>query len=109
MTTQKPSDFVQVQLSAAGIAFAAGGAVRISTAHFSYEFKPGTQVRVLTSEWSGALSRERISGETIFELVPAPADATPSTAAAPAPVEAESQTKAPPAAPAAAAAKQKGN
>jgi hypothetical protein len=71
--TQKPSDFVQVQLSAAGIAFAAGGPVRVSNAHFSYEFSPGVPVRVLTSEWSRMLANETVGGKSILEIAAGPA------------------------------------
>jgi hypothetical protein len=67
-----PSDFVNIQLSAAGIAAAgANGALRITAAHLSYQFTPGAPVRVLTSEWSKVLSRETLKGKTIFELAPA--------------------------------------
>jgi hypothetical protein len=66
------SDFVEVQLSTAGIA-AAGqdGALRITAARMSYEFKPGARVRVLTSEWAKVLSTETLKGQAIFEFAPA--------------------------------------
>lgn len=63
------SDFVNVQLTAAGIA-AAGGALRITAHHMSYEFKPGVPVRVLTSEWARVLSSETLRGLNLFELAP---------------------------------------
>jgi hypothetical protein len=69
----KPSDFVNVQLSAAGMAFANGAPVRIATLHMNYTFAPGKPVRVLTSEWAKALSRETVKGLSIFELVPSAA------------------------------------
>lgn len=80
--TQAKSDFVNVQLSAAGVAFAgAVKQVRISNGHFSYTFTAGTAVRVLTSEWSRVLSRERYQGQPIFELESS-ATTTATTAAA---------------------------
>jgi hypothetical protein len=42
-----PSDFVQVQLSPAGIALSESTSVRISNAHFNYCFTPGQPVKVL--------------------------------------------------------------
>jgi hypothetical protein len=70
----KQSDFVEIQLSADGLAMAGpGGALCITTQHFSYAFKPGTTVRVLTSEWSRTLSREQSNGRPIFEVAPASA------------------------------------
>jgi len=78
------SDFVQVQLSAAGIAFAGAGAtVRIVNGHFSYVFTPGKPVRVLSSEWRRALSLKTVNGKAILELAPAPA-AAPKVIAVPA-------------------------
>jgi hypothetical protein len=67
------SDFVDVQLSAAGIAAAGGqkGSLRITAAHLSYQFKPGARVRVLTSEWAKVLSKHKLKGQLIFELAPA--------------------------------------
>ena len=66
------SDFVEVELSAAGVAAAgANGALRITAARMSYEFKPGVPVRVLTSEWAKVLSLETLKGKLLFELAPA--------------------------------------
>jgi hypothetical protein len=65
------SDFVSIQLSAAGIEFAGPGkVVQVSNGHFSYKLSPGESVRVLTSEWRKALMRETWMGEPIFEVVP---------------------------------------
>jgi hypothetical protein len=65
------SDFVEVQLSAAGIAAAGeNGTLRITAAHMSYQFAPGQPVRVLTSEWAKVLSTEQLKGQLIFELAP---------------------------------------
>lgn len=64
------SDFVEVQLSAAGEKLAgAGGTVRIATAHFSYAFMATTPVRVLSSEWRRALSLKTYQGAAILEIV----------------------------------------
>lgn len=63
------SDFVDVELSAAGLAFAGeSGAVRISSAHLSYAFQAGKTVRVLTSEWSRLLARENHNGQPILQI-----------------------------------------
>lgn len=79
MSTQKPSDFVQVQLSAAGGALAP---VHIANGHFSYVFaNAAVQQRVLTSEWTRVLSLEKHNGQAIFEIAPATAPA-PATATA---------------------------
>lgn len=66
----RPSDFVQVQLSSDGIAAAGGatGSLRIVATHIDYTFKPGQPVRVLSSEWTRLLSQETIKGKKIFEL-----------------------------------------
>jgi hypothetical protein len=70
------SDFVDVQLSAAGVAMVgADGSLQITNAHLSYKFTPGASTRVLTSEWSRVLSKELFRGEPIFEIAPAEADA----------------------------------
>lgn len=61
------SDFVEIELSAAGVEFAgSGGVVRVTTQHFSYQVKAGAPVRVLTSEWSRVLSKESYQGQPIF-------------------------------------------
>ena len=66
-----PSDFIQVQLTAAGIAFAGkSGTVRIANGHFAYVFA-AAPVRVLISEWSRTLSGKKINGAAILEAVPA--------------------------------------
>jgi sulfur relay (sulfurtransferase) DsrC/TusE family protein len=88
-TTQKPSDFVEVQLTADGAKVAP---VRITNGHFVYKFKPGATQRVLTSEWSKIISKEKWQGKPLFELVPdAPAAAAvPAPAATPKPAAAQS-------------------
>lgn len=77
MSTQ--SDFVQVELSAAGVEFAGkGGIVRITAAHFDYTFSAGKpSVRVLTSEWSRSLSKRAWQGNPILQIAQ-PVPATPS-------------------------------
>jgi hypothetical protein len=77
-----PSDFVQVQLSAAGVAMAGTGAqVRIANGHFSYVFTAGQSTRVLNSEWRRTLSLKMSQGKPIFQIAASLADAP---AAAPA-------------------------
>lgn len=74
MTTKAAvkSDFVEIQLSPAGVTFAGkGGVVQIANGHFSYKITATKPVRVLTSEWSRTLSRESFNGQPIFELTPA--------------------------------------
>jgi hypothetical protein len=84
------SDFVDVQLSAAGIAAAgAGGTLRITAHRLSYEFKPGERVRILTSEWAKVLAAETLRGQNIFELAPAPKASSKTVKAA----EAATQTE----------------
>jgi hypothetical protein len=69
-------DFVQVQLTAAGVAFAgAGGYVRIANGHFAYTFTAVQPVRVLSSEWARMLSRQCAGGAPILQLAVAAAKA----------------------------------
>ena len=70
MATNQP-DFVNVQLSAAGV-LAAGtsGTITITTPHFNYAFTASDSTRVLTSEWSKLLSKETIEGQIVLQLVP---------------------------------------
>jgi hypothetical protein len=66
------SDFVDVQLSPAGItAVGANGSVRITAGRMSYVFTPGSRVKVLTSEWAKILSKKMLRGQTILQLAPA--------------------------------------
>jgi len=63
------SDFVEIDLSPAGVTFAGkGGVVKISNGHFSYAVASGKTVRVLTSEWSRVLSKETYAGQPIFQV-----------------------------------------
>lgn len=65
------TDFVDVQLSDAGVAqVGQAGALRITVGPMSYLFTPGQRVRVLSSEWSKVLSREKRKGQTLFVLSP---------------------------------------
>jgi hypothetical protein len=81
--TTAASDFVQVQLSAAGLNYAGSSAtVRIANGHFSYVFTGSNPVRVLSSEWRRVLSLKQYQGQPIFEIAPtAPVAATPAAAA----------------------------
>jgi hypothetical protein len=82
--TTKPSDFVNVQLSAAGAKL---GAVRVATGRWAYAFEPGKSQRVLTSEWSRVLSQEKRGGESLFEIAPAAASMVQKTAVPVAPAD----------------------
>ncbi len=82
MSRQK-TDFVELQLSEAGLAMAGkGGVLQIATARLVYKFTAGSTTRVLTSEWSRVLSREMYQGQPIFEVAPAAAPAQETTIAA---------------------------
>jgi hypothetical protein len=72
-----PSDFVQVQLSPAGIALSESTSVRISNAHFNYCFTPGQPVKVLSSEWRRTLSLKTYQGSQILVLAPVADPAAP--------------------------------
>jgi hypothetical protein len=80
MTT---SDFVDLQLSSAGIAFCGQGAsLRIANGHYDYTFTPGTPVRVLSSEWRRGFPVKTCNGQPILEVIPeAPAARPPVKAA----------------------------
>lgn len=95
MATQKPSDFVEVQLTAAGAAVAP---VSIANGHFHYDFAVGKPVRVLTSEWRILLSRVRSGGIVLLEIAP---DAE-ANAGSTAPISVAAPVKSPVAPPAAA-------
>lgn len=81
MSTQKPSDFVSVQLSPAGLACANGKSLRIGTGHLDYKFTGSAAVRVLTSEWSKVLSKQTYKGAAIFVVAGAAAADTQKLAA----------------------------
>lgn len=67
------SDFVDVQLTEAGVAFAGGSTLRINVGRRAFAFEPGAPLRVERSyEWGGVLSRQFTPvGEPTFELAPA--------------------------------------
>lgn len=96
-TSSSPSDFVNVQISAAAAKLAP---VHVANGHFSYVFADSSaSVRVLTSEWRKVLSNISVNGVTVFTLAAdaqpapeakptaAPAASAPSAAAAPAPAK----------------------
>jgi hypothetical protein len=67
--TTAVSDFVNVQLTAAGVQIAgASGSIQVTAQRLSYKFTPGLTTRVLTSEWTKVLSKETLQGQTLFEL-----------------------------------------
>lgn len=80
------SDFVQVQLSADGVALAAGNNLIVSNGRRSFSFAEGVAQRIeLSYEWKAFLSRivAPSTGKPVFELVPAtPAAKPPVTAGA---------------------------
>jgi hypothetical protein len=83
MTSAVQSDFVDVQLSAAGLAMVGvDGALQIANAHLSYKFTPGKSTRVLTSEWAKLLSKETIQGQNVLELAPVVVVSVPQGASA---------------------------
>jgi len=67
------NDFVNVQLTPAGVALAGGHPLTVQNGRAHYSFAPGSPVRVLTSELKTWLSQQHTSkGDPIFEIVPAP-------------------------------------
>jgi hypothetical protein len=83
------SDFVSVQLSPAGVAFAgAGGQVRVANGHFTYTFTAAAPVRVLSSEWTRLLSLKKVGAEPMLQVVAAAMVAKPASPAAKAAVSA---------------------
>jgi hypothetical protein len=68
MKTDRPGDFLNVRLSSEAV-LAGLKSVRVSNAHFHYEFTAETTTRVLTSEWSRVLSKEaHVFGMPILEV-----------------------------------------
>jgi hypothetical protein len=83
MASTAQSDFVNVQLSAAGAQIAgADKPIRITTPHFSYVFTASGSTRVLASEWARLLSKEKIDGALILQLAPAVVVQVPAGASA---------------------------
>jgi hypothetical protein len=85
-------DFVQVQLSAAGVKMAgAGGTVQIVIGRGNFSFKAGESQRVTNAyDWLVLLKDRRWNGQPIFEVAPAVASAptAPAPVVAPPPVTA---------------------
>jgi hypothetical protein len=81
MSQNPPSDFVDVQLTAAGEKFAGeAGVLRFSNGRFSYTFTKGHPTRVVKAyEWSSVLSAMNYQGEPVFAIVPAAAPANTMT------------------------------
>ncbi|QHN04426.1 hypothetical protein FTO74_14415 [Granulicella sp. WH15] len=79
------NDFVQVQLTAAGMGMADGIPLRVSNGRRTLVFTPGQETRVERHyEWNGFLKHyANPEGELLFELAPV---AAPVPAATPAPV-----------------------
>jgi hypothetical protein len=80
-------DFVQVQLSAAGVKMAgAGGVVHVTHTRPDLVFKAGAAPQRVTRafDWNAVLSQLRYQGQPIFEVAPAsPAPAAKPVAAPP--------------------------
>ena len=96
------SDFVNIELSAAGLAMAGkNGAVRVTNRHMNYLVTAGSNTRVLTSEWSRVLSQQKVGDAQIFQIVPAAAPAPVSSSPAPAPTPAPAAAPKTPIAPSA--------
>lgn len=89
------AETVNVQLSAAGIKFAAGKPLSIHAGAFSGAFSAGTQYPVTPDEWVRVLQPTNVGGKDLFEIVPAPA-ATETPAPAPAKASTPKATPAPP-------------
>ena len=63
------SDFVDIQLTAAGVKMAGAGAtLRIAARHISYTFKVGSTTQVLTSEWTKFFSKQLYQGAAVVAL-----------------------------------------
>jgi len=72
-------DFVQVQLTAAGKAFAGAHPLTISNGRRSFTFQGTGQVKVeLSYEWKAFLCKQVVNsnGEAMFEIAPSPAGTT---------------------------------
>lgn len=64
-----PEDFVDVKLSPAGEALAAG-CMRIHGGNYEYCFLPGESQRLSAGEFAARLAPARHNGEPVFEVVP---------------------------------------
>lgn len=65
-----PEDFVDVKLSPAGEALAAG-CMRIHGGNYEYCFLPGESQRLSAGEFAARLSSARHNDEPVFEVAPA--------------------------------------
>jgi hypothetical protein len=65
-------DFVQVQLSAAGLKLAGSGPLKVANGTRSLTFTPGQTTKVERSyEWRAWLSTTTHNGDPLFEIAPA--------------------------------------
>ena len=64
------TDFVLIQLTAAGQKLAENGSMRVIARHIDYAFTGSKPVEVLTSEWARFFSRQRSGEDLLFELAP---------------------------------------
>src|SRR5208282_1066067 len=80
------TDFVEVQLSAAGVKMAgASGTVGVHNGRRDFVFKAGVPQKVLAAyEWSHVLAPTLYQGQPVFELAPAAGSAAIPNAPAPA-------------------------
>ena len=61
---------VTVKLSAKGEEFADGSAIEVGGANYHFRFEPGKSLEVTrVLDWERVLSKERVAGEPMFELV----------------------------------------
>jgi hypothetical protein len=69
-------DFVQVQLTAAGLKFAGNGPLKVSNGTRSLAFTPGQTTKVeLSYEWRAWLNNVTRDGQPLFEIAPDAASA----------------------------------
>jgi hypothetical protein len=78
-------EFVQVQMSAAGVAYAGvGGVIRAENSRSHFAFVAGEAQRVVRGyEWGYLRDLKDAAGKPLFEIVPSAAAGTLSTAAEP--------------------------
>ncbi|MFC6645448.1 hypothetical protein ACFQBQ_07585 [Granulicella cerasi] len=88
------TDFIEVQLTPAAVAFAASSPVRASNGRASYAFTGTSTVEVLTSEWSNWLSKlVTPKGDAMLQTAPTSATATTPSTSAPADTATKETTK----------------
>lgn len=82
-------DFLLVQFTAAGLAFAKGGAMRISNGRISVLFMPSAPTKIARFEWDMLLKDHTTAdGSVLFEIVPPTAPVMPAAPVEPAPAAA---------------------